>query len=118
MTNIKELLYKRLNKRFVKEAIKMSKKKDSEVFKPFKKLEYTELKVGLKVRASQLVDILDTYIILKDVKLVKNKLGIGTYEGIISAISKKPLRLTEKNSTLVYNDSFERGKYYEYEYKH
>ena len=32
----------------------------------------------------QIYDILDTYIILTDAHLVKNKIGIGTFEGIIN----------------------------------
>lgn len=48
-----------------------------------KKLTLDDLKIGMKVKASQLSDILDTYIILTDVHLVKNILGIGTFEGNI-----------------------------------
>lgn len=74
-----------------------------------------EIKYGMKVKASQLSNILDTYIILTDVHLVKNKIGIGTFEGIIDCISREPIRLTKPNSTLVYNDSYEREGYCEYE---
>lgn len=80
-----------------------------------KKLSLDDLSIGMTVTSSQLSDILDTYIILKDVHLVKNCLGIGTFEGIIDAISKSEIRLTKPNSTLIYNDSFEREDYCEYE---
>mgnify|MGYP006968284743 CR=1 FL=1 len=69
----------------------------------------------MKVTAEQLSDILDTYIVLTDVRLVKNSLGIGTFEGIIDNISKNEIRITKPHSTLIYNDSFEREDYCEYE---
>ena len=80
-----------------------------------KKLTLDDLSVGMKVKASQLSEILDTYIILTDVHLVKNALGIGTFEGNIDSISKKMIRLTKPNSTLIYNDSYEREDCCEYE---
>lgn len=67
----------------------------------------------MKVTAEQLSDILDAYIILTDVRLVKNSLGIGTFEGIIDNISKNEIRITKPHSTLIYNDSFEREDYCE-----
>ncbi|MDE6750512.1 MAG: hypothetical protein K2K21_15850 [Lachnospiraceae bacterium] len=79
------------------------------------KLSLDDLSIGMSVTSSQLSEILDTYIILKDVYLVKNRLGIGTFEGIVDAISKPEIRLTKPNSTLIYNDSFERENYCEYE---
>ena len=66
-----------------------------------------EIKLGMKVKASQLSEIYDTYIILTDVHLVKNKLGIGTFEGIIDYISPEWTRLTKSNSTIIYNVLFE-----------
>lgn len=82
-----------------------------------KKLTINELEAyrGKRVRASQLDNILDTYIVLTDVKLVKNRLGIGTFEGVVDAISKKCLKLTKPNSTLIYNDSYDKEGCCEYE---
>lgn len=80
------------------------------------KLTLNDLTIGMKVRANQLSDILDTYIVLTDVQLVKNAIGIGTFEGIIDNISKDELQLTKPHSTLIYNDSFEREEYCEYEW--
>ena len=79
------------------------------------KLNIGDIKPGMRVRSSQLADILDTYIVLTDVKLVKNKIGVGTFEGTISSISKTPLRVTKDKSVLVYHDSYEREEYCEYE---
>ena len=80
-----------------------------------KQLSVDDISIGMRVTANQLSDILDTYIILTDVHLVKNSLGIGTFEGIIDKISKKEIRLTKPHSTLIYNDSFEKEDYCEYE---
>ena len=79
------------------------------------KLNINDIKPGMRVRSSQLADILDTYIVLTDVKLVKNKIGVGTFEGTISSISKTPLRVTKDKSVLVYHDSYEGEEYCEYE---
>lgn len=79
------------------------------------KLTLSDLSIGMKVKASQLSEILDTYIILTDVHLVKNPLGIGTFEGIIDSISTELIRMTKPNSTLIYNDSYEREDCCEYE---
>lgn len=79
------------------------------------KLSLNDINIGMKVTAEQLSDILDTYIVLTDVRLVKNSLGIGTFEGIIDNISKNEIRITKPHSTLIYNDSFEREDYCEYE---
>lgn len=73
-----------------------------------KKLTLDDLKIGMKVKASQLSDILDTYIILTDVHLVKNGIGVGTFEGIVDSISNHLIRLTKPNSTLIYNNPYER----------
>ena len=80
-----------------------------------KKYTRSEICIGMKVRASQLSEIFDTYIILSDVKLVKDQMGIGTVEGIIDAISNTELRLTKSKSTLIYNDSYDKEVYCEYE---
>lgn len=80
-----------------------------------KKLTRSEIHKGMRVRASQLSDILDTYIVLSDVKLVKDKLGIGTVEGIIDDISDTEICLTKPKSILIYNDSYEKEEYCEYE---
>lgn len=79
------------------------------------KLSLNDINIGMKVTAEQLSDILDTYIVLTDVRLVKNSLGIGTFEGIIDNISKNEIRITKPHSTLIYNDSFEREDFCEYE---
>lgn len=71
--------------------------------------------IGKRVNASQLDDIFDTYIILTDVKLVHDKLGIGDFEGIIDTVSKNKVRLSKSHSTLVYNDSFEAEDFCGYE---
>ena len=71
--------------------------------------------IGKRVNAAQLDNIYDTYIILKDIKLVQDKLGICDFEGIITTISENPIMLTEDNSTLVYNDSFEEDAFCGYE---
>lgn len=80
-----------------------------------KYLTLDDLKIGMKVKASQLSDILDTYIVLTDVHLVKDELGIGTFEGIIDNISDHLVRMTKPNSALIYNDSYEREDCCEYE---
>lgn len=85
------------------------------MIKTEKKLSIKDLNIGMKVTTDQLSDILDTYIILTDVHLVKNNLGIGTFEGIIDKVSQNEIRLTKPHSTLIYNDSFEREDYCEYE---
>lgn len=43
---------------------------------PNKKLKLEDLHKGMEVNTEQISDILDTYILLKDVHLVKNSLGI------------------------------------------
>ncbi len=80
-----------------------------------KKLTIDELQIGMRVKAEQLRDILDTYIILSDVQLVKNSIGIGTFEGVVDSISKELIRITKPNSTLIYNDSYGREDCCEYE---
>lgn len=79
------------------------------------KLKLEDLHKGMEVNTEQLSDILDTYIILKDVHLIKNNLGIGSFEGTIDDISTQKLRLTKPNSILVYNDSYSHEPYCEYE---
>lgn len=79
------------------------------------KLTINDLSIGMKVRANQLSDILDTYIVLTDVQLVKDAIGIGTFEGIVDCFSKDEIQLTKPHSTLIYNDSYEREEYCEYE---
>ena len=74
-----------------------------------------DIKIGDRVKVSQLEDIFDTYIVLGDVRLVKNNIGIGTFEGIIEVISDEPVRLTKPNTTLVYNNSMYKESYCEYE---
>ena len=81
-----------------------------------KKLTINDLSIGMKVRANQLSDILDTYIVLTDVQLVKNEMGIGTFEGVVDSISTNLIRMTKPNSTLIYNDSYEREDCCEYEW--
>jgi hypothetical protein len=78
-------------------------------------LKEAEAYKGKIVRASQLSDILDTYIILTDVHLVKNEFGVGTFEGVLDTISKSEVKLTKPHSTLIYNDSYEQEGYCGYE---
>ena len=68
------------------------------------KLKLGDIKVGMRVKSEQLSEILDTYIILSNVKLVKNRIGIGDWEGTISAVSKEPISITQENSVLIYHD--------------
>ena len=75
------------------------------------KLHLDDLKIGMRLKASQLSEIYDNYIILTNVKLVKNELGIGTFEGTIDTISKSEVTLTKPHSTLIYNDSYEKEDY-------
>ena len=71
---------------------------------------------GKRVTTRQLKDILDMYIILTDVKIIKNMTGSSTVEGILDSYSDTYIELSKPNSTLVYNNSLEREKYCEYEY--
>ena len=80
-----------------------------------KKYTLDELQIGMTVKANQLSDILDTYIILTNVRLVKNEIGIGDFEGVVDVISDHYVPLTKPNSTIVYNDSYAREDYCEYE---
>jgi hypothetical protein len=85
------------------------------IIQPEKKLTKNDLTIGIKVKASQLSDILDTYIILTNVHLVRDNFGIGTFEGTIDNISDELITLTKPNSILIYNDSYERETCCEYE---
>jgi hypothetical protein len=80
-----------------------------------KKLTKNDLTIGMIVKASQLSEILDTYIVLTDVHLVKDNFGIGTFEGTVDSISNELIRMTKPNSTLVYNDSYDKEGCCEYE---
>ena len=80
-----------------------------------KKYTLSEIMPGMKVKASQLSEILDTHIILTDVKLVKNSIGVGSFEGIIDTISEEWKPLTKPNSCLIFHDSSEQEEYDEYE---
>lgn len=70
---------------------------------------------GKRVSTTQLENIYDLYIILTDVTLEKNKLGIGSFVGTLDCFSTKPLKITKPNSTIVYHDSYEREENCEYE---
>lgn len=70
---------------------------------------------GKLVSTVQLENIYDLYMVLTDVTLVKNKLGIGSFTGILDCISKTPVKITKPNSTIVYHDSYEREENCEYE---
>lgn len=74
-----------------------------------------DVKIGMRVKSRQLENVLDTYILLTDVKLLKNRIGMTTLDGIVSAISKEPIRITQENSVLIYHDSYEREENCEYE---
>lgn len=82
-----------------------------------KKIHYDELKsyVGKTVNSKQLEDILDTFIVLRNVELVNDENGICNIVGTLSTYSKKPIRLHEDNSTLIFHDSIERSEYCNYE---
>lgn len=76
-----------------------------------------EIKVGMRVRISQLDDILDTYIILYNLEDVFDRIGCMTMEGEILDISKK--RSKKDYSYLndvvrIINDSSERNYNIEY----
>ncbi len=70
-----------------------------------RKLSKQELKQGIRVYVPQLSNIYDTYIVLTNVKLVKDKFVCAEFGGIIGYFSTEPLSLTQDNSTLVYNSS-------------
>ncbi len=70
---------------------------------------------GKQVSTAQLKNIYDLYIILTDVKLVKNKFGIGNFVGTLDCFSEAPLKITKPNSTIVYHDSYEKEENCEYE---
>lgn len=80
------------------------------------KLSINDISIGMKVTADQLSEMLDTYIILTDVHLIKDSLGIGTFEGIIDKISQHEIRITKPHSTIIYNDSYDREDFCEYEW--
>lgn len=79
------------------------------------KLSINDISIGMKVTADQLSEILDTYIILTDVHLIKDSRGIGTFEDIIDKISQHEIRITKPHSTIIYNDSYDREDFCEYE---
>lgn len=68
-----------------------------------------------RVKANALANIFDRYIVLTEVELVKDSMGIGTFEGIVDAVSDKPIRLTKPHSTLIFHDSYEKEENCEYE---
>lgn len=78
---------------------------EKDVFDDLKKYTLDEIKVGMRVNARQLDEICDIYIILHDVKLVKDDFGECEYEGIIDSITKECIPITKENSCIVYNDS-------------
>lgn len=80
-----------------------------------KKYTLNELHKGMKVNAEQLSEILDTYIILTDAHLIKDDIGIGVFEGVVDTISEEFVQLRKPNSTLIFNDSYEREECCEYE---
>lgn len=74
-----------------------------------------KLKIGMEVLDSELDNILDTYIILGDVKLVDISPIEKAYQGKIVAISNKLIHPSKEGQTLVFNDSFSRQEYCHYE---
>lgn len=67
-----------------------------------------ELKIGMKVTEGQIEDILDTYIILDNAKIIKDGEFNHCWEGVISAISKEKIYATRGDQVLIFNDSFPR----------
>lgn len=67
-----------------------------------------ELKLGMQVRKSQLSEILDTYIVLKNVRSIENDL-IGTIGFIGEEITEEvaKLRNPQVPITTIYNNSTE-----------
>ena len=70
-------------------------------------IKYGRLKVGMKVHVSELADIHGVWMILKNPKFVTDEQGFGDTEGILHKISFKSIRITEPNTTLVYNTPYE-----------
>lgn len=66
-----------------------------------------QLSIGMKVKVSDLDNILDTYIILDNLKIIPDKTYGVTYEGTIEAISKEPIRRKKETQTIVFNNSDE-----------
>ena len=56
------------------------------------------------------------YIILTDVILEQDEVGIGNFVGTLDCYSEKPLKITKPNSTIVYHDSYEKEEGCEYEW--
>ena len=63
--------------------------------------------IGKIVNAAQLKSLYDLYIMLTDVRLEKNEIGIGNFVGILDCYSENPLKITKPNSTIIYHDSYE-----------
>lgn len=66
-----------------------------------------QLSIGMKVKVSDLDNILDTYIILDNLKIIPDKTYGVTYEGTIKAISKEPIHRKKETQTIVFNSSDE-----------
>lgn len=70
---------------------------------------------GKLVSTAQLKNLYDMYIILTDVALEKDEIGVGSFVGILDCYSEEPLKITKPNSTIVYHDSYEKEEACEYE---
>lgn len=79
-----------------------------------KKYTIDELKVGMRVTTSQLSEIYGHYIILSDVKLVQDDMGVCKFEGIVDSITDVQIPFKNENSTLVYHDPMDKDCCYEY----
>lgn len=67
-----------------------------------------EIKLGMRVRATQLDNIYDTYVILYNLKDVFDKIGCFTWEGEILEITNEPTKndYTHLDDVVVFfNDS-------------
>lgn len=64
---------------------------------------------GKKVDTRQLEDVTDIYMILTNVETIDNPVGTCYVEGILDEFSKEKIRISKRNSALVYNPSYLRG---------
>jgi len=84
----------------------------------FKKLTEADLPnyLGKEVNTHQLEDILDVFIILTNVQIVKDYVHNSYIKGILDEFSKERIWLSKRNSTLVYHPSYLRGEWVNIEY--
>lgn len=72
--------------------------------------------LGKEVNTHQLEDVLDVYMILTNAEVVRDPIHNSYVKGILDKFSEERLRLSKRNSTLVYNPSYERDPLVNLEY--